>query len=92
MTTEIASSHQSALLSVVAVAELLACSPRHVYRLADAGQMPQSVKLGTLVRWQRDVLLDWIAGGCQPVAPPVKTKQQSPDSLRPNMKDQDYAV
>jgi predicted DNA-binding transcriptional regulator AlpA len=56
----------AALLDVRAVAALLDCSPRHVHRLADAGQMPPPVKLGALVRWRRDVLHTWIAGGCKP--------------------------
>lgn len=52
------------LLDVQAVAELLDCSTRHVYRLADAGRMPAPVKLGTLVRWSRTAIEDWIAAGC----------------------------
>lgn len=55
------------LLDVRDVAALLGgCSPRHVYRLADAGRMPRPIKLGTLVRWSRAQLLSWIDGGCQP--------------------------
>ena len=34
------------LLDVAAVADLLGCSQRHVYRLSDAGKMPAPVKLG----------------------------------------------
>jgi predicted DNA-binding transcriptional regulator AlpA len=60
----------AALLDVKAVAELLHCSPRHVYRLSDAGQMPSPIRLGALVRWRRTTgnpttgLEDWIAAGC----------------------------
>jgi excisionase family DNA binding protein len=57
----------AALLDVRAVAALLGCSVRHVYRLADAGKMPPPVRLGTLVRWSRAVVLDWVAQGCAPV-------------------------
>ena len=53
-----------AMLSVDDVAGLLACSARHIYRLADMGRMPRPVKLGALVRWSRSVILDWIAAGC----------------------------
>ncbi len=53
-----------ALLDVQAVAQLLDCSPRHVYRLADAARMPPPVRLGALVRWRRQELLDWLAAGC----------------------------
>lgn len=55
------------LLDVRAVAALLSCSTRHVYRLTDAGRMPQPVKLGTLVRWHRQSVEAWIAEGCPPV-------------------------
>jgi excisionase family DNA binding protein len=55
------------LLDVGAVAALLGCSGRHVYRLADAGRMPRPVRLGYLVRWRRAEVLEWIGGGCQPV-------------------------
>lgn len=57
----------AALLDVKQVAAMLGCSPRHVYRLADAGKMPASVRIGSLVRWQKDKLDHWIAGGCLPV-------------------------
>ena len=52
------------LLSVYQVAEILSCSTRHVRRLADRGAMPQSVRLGSLVRWCRTEIEAWIAAGC----------------------------
>src|SRR5262249_30706542 len=55
------------LLDVQTVAALLHCSPRHVYRLSDAGRMPAPVRLGSLVRWPRQALEDWIAAGCKPL-------------------------
>lgn len=54
----------AALLDVQAVAALLGCSPRTVYRLSDAGRMPRPIKLGALVRWNRATLESWIADGC----------------------------
>ncbi len=60
----LASAVEPALLDVAAVAELLHCSRRHVYRMADAGKMPPPVKLGALVRWDKDILMRWIADGC----------------------------
>ena len=54
----------AALLDVEGVASLLNCSTRHLYRLADAGRMPRPVKLGSLVRWNRDTLETWLAEGC----------------------------
>lgn len=55
------------LLDVKAVASLLDCSTRHVYRLSDSGRLPRPVKLGALVRWRRADVLEWIAGGCPSV-------------------------
>ncbi len=55
------------LLDVQAVAELLDCSQRHVYRLSDAGRMPAPVKLGSLVRWSASSICAWIDQGCKPV-------------------------
>jgi len=52
------------LLDVQAVAALLDCSTRHIYRLSDAGRMPAPVKLGSLVRWSKLTIEDWIAAGC----------------------------
>lgn len=55
------------LLDVEHVADMLGCSRRHVYRLSDAGKMPAPVRLGSLVRWNRSVLEDWLAAGCPAV-------------------------
>jgi predicted DNA-binding transcriptional regulator AlpA len=61
------SDNASVLIDVKAVSKILNCSTRQVYRLADAGKMPQKIKLGSLVRWCRPVIDAWIAGGCNPV-------------------------
>jgi excisionase family DNA binding protein len=67
-------SESAALLKVQQVAELLGCSVRHIYRLADRGAMPRPVRLGdVLVRWNRRTgdpstgIEDWIAGGCKSI-------------------------
>jgi excisionase family DNA binding protein len=52
------------LFDVAAVAEMLGCSPRHVYRLSDSGKMPGPVRLGSLVRWSATAIREWIAAGC----------------------------
>lgn len=53
------------LLDAHAVARLLGCSTRHVYRLKARGVMPEPVRMGPrFVRWPRQVLLEWIARGC----------------------------
>jgi excisionase family DNA binding protein len=53
-----------ALLDVRAVAQLLGCSPRHIYRLADGGRIPAPVRIGALVRWRRADLDAWLAARC----------------------------
>lgn len=65
--TPVTSAASAVLLDVRAVAALLNCSPRHVYRLSDGGKIPAPVRLGTLVRWPRPVLDAWLAEGCKPV-------------------------
>ncbi len=70
MTTETQTAEQGRtpeLLDVQTVADLLQCSTRHVYRLADAGKMPGPLKLGALVRWRRAAVLAWIDDGCPSV-------------------------
>jgi len=52
------------LLDAGQMAMKLNCSKRHVYRLWDAGRIPQPVRLGALVRWSRKAIDEWIADGC----------------------------
>jgi excisionase family DNA binding protein len=52
------------LVGIDEVSHLLQCSPRHVRRLAEAGQMPQPLRVGGLVRWRRSEIEDWISAGC----------------------------
>jgi len=65
------------LLDVRTVAAMLDCSPRHVYRLADAGKMPRPIKLGALIRWRAAELADWIGTGCPSVRASRTTKAAS---------------
>jgi len=58
---------RGAMLDVHGVAGMLACSPQHVRRLADAGRMPYPKKLGALIRWSRAEIENWIANGCPAV-------------------------
>lgn len=53
-----------AMMSVDDVAIEIGCCSRSVRRWADSGRMPRPVKLGSLVRWPRQVIEDWIADGC----------------------------
>ena len=52
------------MLNVRDVAKLMQCSDRHVSNLWRQGLIPPPVKLGTLVRWPRKTIEDWIAAGC----------------------------
>ena len=52
----------SALLNVTEVANLLGISPRHVWRMADAGTFPRPLKVGMkLRRWPRSAIESWLA-------------------------------
>ena len=62
------------LIDVRAVASWLDCSVRHVYRLHDAGRMPSALKVGSLVRWSRQVIAAWIADGCKPIRSATRAK------------------
>lgn len=57
----------TALVDVSQAAEMCCCSTRTIRRLSDAGLMPRPVKIGALVRWRQQQLLDWIEDGCQSV-------------------------
>ena len=66
MSTSTSPSPPAPLLDRRALAALLKCSPRHVDRMRKERHVPQPVKLGTLVRWPREEIDAWIAGGCRP--------------------------
>lgn len=74
---------QDPLLDVRSVAKLLACSTRHVLRLADGGKLPRPIRVGTLLRWRREDLAGWIASGCRPIATTLKINS-NPNSERSN--------
>ena len=63
-TTIVSDAAPASMIDVQAVATMLGCSPRHVYRLSDGGRMPRPVRLGSLVRWSRQRIDQWIAAGC----------------------------
>ena len=52
------------LIGVDKVAELLECSPRTIYRLADCGRLPHPRKVGSLVRWSVGEVRKWVEEGC----------------------------
>jgi excisionase family DNA binding protein len=52
-------------LDVKQVAARLSCSWRHVFRMADRGEIPWGFKLGALRRWDATELEEWIANSCK---------------------------
>ena len=70
---------EPALLDVRAVGRMLDCSWRHVYRMSDGGRMPRPIKLGSLVRWRRSDLDQWLADGC----PAMRRGAQNEHPRRP---------
>ncbi len=64
------------LMTVDAVASMLAISTRQVYRLADGGRMPRPVKLGGSNRWDRLAIEAWIKDGCPEVRRARKTPRR----------------
>lgn len=62
--TSVPGSKDSPVLDVRAVALLLGCSARHVFRLSGEGKMPPPVRIGRLIRWRRSDLDAWISSGC----------------------------
>lgn len=36
------------------------------YKAVASGKTPASVRIGGMVRWRRDEILEWIAAGCPP--------------------------
>lgn len=58
------SKEESGLIDANEVAGLLGVSPRMVWRLRDSGKMPRPTKIGSLVRWPRGLIKNWIEAGC----------------------------
>ena len=52
------------LLRDVDLADLLGCSPRHIWTMDSSGRIPRSIRFGKLVRWSRFEIVEWIMAGC----------------------------
>lgn len=59
--------NETLLIPADKVAELMAISKRTLWRLLSAGKLPEPVRLGSVVRWKRDEIEEWIEGGCRPL-------------------------
>lgn len=49
------------------VAKLLNVSDRQVHKMAADRLMPPPLRLGGAIRWDEQVLEEWIRNGCQPL-------------------------
>jgi len=65
---------QSQLLDVRAVAQMIGCGTRTVWRLADRGGMPMPIRPGgtRAVRWRRAELEAWIEQGAPDLSTPKR--------------------
>lgn len=70
--TELRAGGTATLISIRQVAEILGCSTRHIQRLADGGKMPKPIRLGSLLRWPRQVIDEWVASGCPASRTPAR--------------------
>jgi predicted DNA-binding transcriptional regulator AlpA len=69
---------ESPLIDAKAFATLLRCSTKHIRRMADAGRCPPPIRLGSLLRWNRKVVDEWIAAGCPMVRAPRMSNRKFP--------------
>ena len=57
------------LLDVGAVAALMSCSVRHIWRMSDSGHFPRPIGIGMkLKRWPRSTVEQWLAEQTKPAA------------------------
>jgi predicted DNA-binding transcriptional regulator AlpA len=59
-----ASPSEPLLITAEEFAELMQISTRTLWRLRSAAQIPEPVRIGGTVRWNRERVLDWIDEGC----------------------------
>ena len=48
------------------------------YKIVAAGKTPASIRIGSMVRWRRDEIEEWIAAGCPPRAKWDSLQKKSP--------------
>ena len=49
-------------------AVMLQVSRRTLWRLRSAGKIPKPMRVGGIVRWKLDDILEWMAAGCPKIA------------------------
>ncbi len=55
---------ESPLVDAKEAARLCSISESMLYKLNAAGKIPAPVRIGSLLRWKRRELLEWIEAGC----------------------------
>lgn len=50
------------------LAALLSVSKRTIWRMKVLGTLPEAIRLGRSIRWQRTAVLEWIERGCPAAA------------------------
>lgn len=55
---------QPVFYTIKEVSTLLGVSARSVLRLSDGKHMPRVIRVGSLLRWKREDVDDWIEKGC----------------------------
>ena len=68
------SGEESALVDVKEAARMCSISASMLYKLNVAGVLPKPIKLGKLLRWKRQDILEWIDQGC-PTGKPKRTRK-----------------
>lgn len=52
------------LLTVEEVAASFKLSKRTVWRLLSAGKLPEPLRIGSIVRWKKEEIEEWVRDGC----------------------------
>lgn len=58
---------QDTLVNVEALAAMLMCGQRSVWRWRDMGRLPAPVQVGRCIRWRHSDISAWIVAGCPDV-------------------------
>lgn len=61
------------LLRVSDLAQLMQVSVRTIWRLRSAAQLPEPIRVGGSVRWNREEIERWMANGCPLPIPKANT-------------------
>ncbi|MBA2116676.1 hypothetical protein HOV93_38680 [Planctomycetes bacterium FF15] len=57
---------ESLLVDSKQACKLLKISERKLWQMWNSGLMPKPTKIGRVVRWSRQALIEWILAGCPP--------------------------